>query len=235
MPTPAAGKLPAPLSDVETTRRHRVLEAVAQEKVEYRGAPPAPSILSGRTEVGLAHATWASDRVGPWQQERLDVAVRGAPVGGGFALYADLSARRWSLRSGPVSARPEDPTQLYVWEAELVRRPAQGGLALALGRVRPWSAPGSSVIDGGQAGWRTRGNVELGVFGGGVPDPGTLGPSFQRNTAGAYLAVQAAGDVTSGGRDLRQEVRLRLLHGTELGRGGEAGAPGHVSLRPRVC
>jgi hypothetical protein len=230
VPTPRSEKLPAPLSDVETTRRHRVLEAAAQEKVEYRGAPPGPSIVSGRTEVRLAYATWASQRVGPWQQERLDVAVRGAPVGGGFALYADLSARRWSLRSGPVSARPDAPTQLYVWEAELARRPAQGGLALALGRVRPWSAPGSTVIDGGQAGGRTRGNVELGVFGGGVPDPGTLAPSFQRNTAGAYLAVQVAGDATSVVRFLRQEVRLAYSNGPELGRRAEAEALGQISL-----
>ena len=139
-------------------------------------------------------------------QERLDVAVRGAPVGAGFALYADLSARRWSLRSGAVLVRPDEQNQLYVWEAELVRRPTQGGLLLALGRVRPWSAPGSTIIDGAQAGWRTRGDVEFGLFGGGVPDPDTLAPSFQRATAGAYLSVQSAGDASS-------LVRWLLAHG----------------------
>jgi hypothetical protein len=218
-----------PLSDAEVARRRRLLDAAPHEKVDYQG-PPAFSVLSGKSEVRLAYATWAEQNVGPWHQERVDVAIRGMPVGGGFALYADLSARRWSQRSGTIVARPDDLTQLYVWEAELARRPAQGGLALAFGRVRPWSAPGSTIIDGGQAGWRTHGNVELGIFGGGVPDPATLAPSFERHTVGAYLAFQSTGDASSVVRYLRQETRFAYSNSPELGKRIEAEALAQVSL-----
>ena len=226
---PEVERAPPPLSDAEVARRHRLLETAAHEKVDYRGAP-AFTLLSGKSEVRLAYATWAEQNVGPWRQERLDVAIRGMPLGGGFALYADLSARRWVQRSGPIAARPDEPTQLYVWEAELARRPAQGGLALALGRVRPWSAPGSSIIDGVQAGWRARSNVEFGVFGGGVPDPGTLAPSFERHTAGAYLAFQSTGDASSVVRYVRQETRFAYSNSPELGRRVEAEALAQMSL-----
>jgi len=226
---PGVERAPPPLSDAELARRQRLLETAAHEKVDYHGAP-AFTVLSGKSEVRLAYAAWAEQKVGPWRQERLDVAIRGMPLGGGFALYADLSARRWSQRSGPIAARPDEPTQLYVWEAELARRPAQGGLALAFGRVRPWSAPGSSLIDGGQAGWRTRSNVEFGVFGGGVPDPGTLALSFERHTAGAYLAFQSTGEVSSLVRYARQETRVAYSNSPELGRRVEAEGLAQISL-----
>jgi hypothetical protein len=217
-----------PLPDVEIIRRRRVLDNAAQEKVDFQAAP-RPTLLSGRTEVRLSYFTWASE-TGPWNQERLDAAVRGAPVGGGFALYADLSARRWTARSGPVVARPDDPFQLYVWEAELVRRPAQEGLALALGRIRPWVAPGATIVDGAQAGWRTKGNLEFGIFGGAVPDPATTAPSFDRSTAGGYLAFQTIGGVRSMLRYAREEVRIAYVNSPELGKRLELEGLGQMSL-----
>jgi hypothetical protein len=226
---PEAEKADTPISEGETDRRRRALEAAPHEKVDFHGAP-AFTVLSGRTEVALTYATWAEQTVGPWHQERLDVAIHGMPVGGGFELYADLSARRWSQRSGQIAARPDEPTQLYVWEAELARRPSQGGLMLALGRVRPWSAPGSTVIDGGQAGWRTKNNIELGVFGGGVPDPATLAASFERHTAGVYLSMQSTGDASSVIRFAREEVRVAYSNSPELGKRVEAEALAQVSL-----
>jgi len=205
-----------PLADAEAARRRRTLENATFEKVDFRGAA-RPTLLSGKTDVQLGYFTWAATGVGPWHQERLDAAVRGAPVGGGFSLFADLSARYWSTRSGPAVARPDDNWQLYVWEAELVRRPPSG-LAVALGRIRPWVAPGATIVDGVQAGWRTKGNVEFGVFGGAVPDPSTTSPAFDRSTGGAYLAFQSVGDTHSTVRYAREEFRLAYVNSPELGR-----------------
>jgi hypothetical protein len=226
---PEPAKPPMPVPEEEVARRRQLVESAAQEKVEFRG-PYAFSVFSGRIEVELAHASWASQQVGPWHQERLDAAIRGMPVGGGFTLHADLSARRWTERSGPVSFRPDDAWQLYVWEAALARRPAGADTTLALGRIRPWSAPGSSVIDGAQVGWRTPNSVELGLFGGAVPDPATLSPSFDRVAAGGYLAAQMAGEGTSVVRYARQEVRLAYTKSPEFGRRVEAEALSQVSL-----
>src|SRR5262249_41250577 len=113
-----------PLPDAEVARRRRALENGTFERVDFRGAP-RPPLLSGRTDGQLGYFIWTATGAGDWQQERLDAAVRGAPVGGGFALYADLSAR-WSARTGPALTGADEASQLYVWEAELVRRPASG-------------------------------------------------------------------------------------------------------------
>jgi len=225
----AAEKAAPPLSGTETARRQRALEAARFAKVEYRGPGSLPAILSGRTEVQIAHTSYGSQQFGPWQEERVDVWVRGAPVGAGFALYADLSARHWSPPAGTL-VRPAAASQLYVWEAALARRPLDGGFTMAVGRVRPWSVPGSTVIDGGQVGYRTQGNFELGVFGGAVPDPNTLAPDFARRTGGAYLAMQRAGDANSPLRFLRNELRLAYSDSPELGRRYEGEALTQISL-----
>src|SRR5262249_40286306 len=222
----------APLAENEVARRRRALENTTFEKVDYHGGA-RPTLFSGRTEVQLSYFTWAATGVGPWHQERLDAAVRGAPVGGGFSLYADLSARYWSERSGPVVSRPDDNWQLYVWEAELVRRP-QNGLALALARIRPWAAPRATIVDGAQAGWRTRGNVEFGIFGGAVPDPSTTSPTFDRSTAGGYLAFQSAGDSRSTIRYTREEFRLAYVNSPELGKRLELEGLGQISLGKKL-
>jgi hypothetical protein len=86
------------------------------------------------------------------------------------------------------------------------------------------------VIDGGQVGYRTKGNLELGVFAGGVPDPNTLAPSFGRATGGAYLAMQSAGDASSTVRFMRNELRLAYSDGPELGRRYEGEALTQISV-----
>jgi hypothetical protein len=101
---------------------------------------------------------------------------------------------------------------------------------MAFGRVRPWSVPGSTILDGAQAGWRTSGNVEFGIFGGGVPDPETLAPSFQRATAGAFVSVQSAGDNSSVVRWLRQQMRLAYVTSPEAGRRLAAEGLSEISL-----
>ena len=222
------------MSDAELARRRRNLDAAVHEKVDFQGTSARPTILSGRTEVQLSHLTWASQGNGPWHQERLDAAVRGAPVGAGFALYADMSARRWTSRPGPVSFRPDDAWQVYVWEAELVRRPSEGGLALALGRIRPWVAQGATIIDGAQAGFRTKGNVEYGVFAGAVPDPSTLSPSSDRSTFGGYLAHQVLGEAGALVQYTREELRVAYANSPEFGRRVEAEGLAQISLGRRL-
>ena len=209
-------RLPAPPPAAVVEQRRAVLAAAAFDKVDYHAAPGAPS-RAQTVEVGIGHTTWASTGAGPWQQERADAWLRGAPIGGGFTLDVDLSARRWSRRSDPISFRPDDPTQLYVWEAALSRRPAGGGPVFSLGRVRPWFVPGQVILDGAQAGWRTSGGNETGVFGGVVPDTVTLAPSLSHGTFGAYWAGQRVGDASSTVRFFRHEVRIAFVNTAELG------------------
>lgn len=226
-----APRLPAPLPRAVIAAQRRALDQAPFEKVDFGGAERVPASVSARTtELRISHATYASTDAGPWHQERLDARIDGAAAFGGFTAWVDLSARRWSRRSEIISARPDDASQLYVWEAALSRRSQPGSLALSLGRLRPWSAPGSTLLDGVQAGWLTRGGGEIGMFGGVVPDPISLAPSLTRGTIGTYFRLEKTGAPGSLLRLAREETRVAFVTSPELGQRAEAEVLGQLWL-----
>ena len=216
-PAIAARRPPAPLPAQIVQQRRNLIAGAAFEKVPFQ-EPPGGVISTRGATVAVRHLTWAATGSTPWQQERADVALHGFPLGKGFSVDLDLSARRWSRRSDPISFRPDDQAQLYVWEASLSRRAAEGGLALSLGRVRTRSAPGQTLLDGAQAGIRSAGGSEAGVFGGVVPDAVTLSPSLEHGTFGAYWSARYTGDPDSVWRFVRHEARVAFVNTAELGR-----------------
>jgi hypothetical protein len=216
-PPSAPVKMAAPPEPPEILARRRAALAAAQfEKVDFHAPPQLAA--PPRASVTITHTSWLATGAGPWHQERVDVSLRDVSLGGPYTLDVDLSARHWSLRSGPVSFRPEDPTQLYVWEAAISRLPRDAGLALSAGRVRPRSVPGQVILDGAQAGWNTGKGSEAGVFGGAVPDEVTLAPSLTHGTFGAYWAGQHAGSADATLRLFRHEARVAFVNTAALGR-----------------
>ncbi|HEY6005851.1 MAG TPA: hypothetical protein VIV57_23420, partial [Anaeromyxobacter sp.] len=213
-PAPAPRPLPRLVAAEELDRRAAAIAAEPYAKVDYQARTEGgPLGASRRAEVSVAHATWASTGFAPWQQERADVSIRGAHLGAGFRLYADLSALRWTARPATARDRPEERTQLYVWEAEVVARDGAGPFALAAGRVLPWGIPGAPVLDGIQAGLRRAGTGEIGAFAGYVPEIGTLRPTGSRSTVGAY----GSADLGSGWLVTRQDARAAMVTSPELG------------------
>jgi hypothetical protein len=219
LPLPAlvVRRLPLPAPAAVLEQRRSVLSAAAFEKIDYHAPPGAPP-SSHTVEVGIGHTSWISSGAEPWHLEQLDAHLIGTPIGGGFTLDVDLSARRWTRRTDPISFRPEDPTQLYVWEAALSRRSVGGGPAFSLGRVRPWWMPGQSILDGAQAGWSTSGGSQAGVFGGVVPDAVTLSPSLSQGTFGGYWSGMHTGAADSVLRFFRHELRVAFVNTSEFGR-----------------
>jgi hypothetical protein len=227
-PAPAKPQPPSrhpPVPRGEEMRREAALASAAFEKVEFHAAERFPRRALG-AEVRLVHSAWSATEAGSWHQERLDVLVPGAPVWGGFSLFADLSARRWSRRADTARFRPADQNQLYVWEAALAHRPQPGDYALAFGRLRPRFVPGATSMDGAQAGWRTRGGIEAGLFGGAVPEPDTLAPSLRRGTLGTYWIVERA----QGTALLRHEARVAFSSSPEFGQRVEGELLGQLWL-----
>jgi hypothetical protein len=215
-PAPAAAPrtLARPVPADELDRRAASIAAEPYEKVDYDARRAAGALdVARRAEVAVGHATWASSGFGPWQQERAEVSIRGAPLGAGYRLYADLTALRWTARPATALDRPDDRTRLYVWDAEVVRRDGPGPFALAAGRILPWGIPGASLLDGVQVGVRRPGAGEIGAFAGLVPDLVTLEPTRARSTAGAY----ASADVGSGWLVARQDARAAVVTSPELG------------------
>jgi hypothetical protein len=214
---PAAPARPAQVAPAVLEQRRAIVESAPFAPVDYKGQPG--ELARARTvDARVAHLTWASSGAGPWQEERADLHVRGAPIGKGFTLDADLSARHWSRRFDPISFRPADSTQLYVWEAAVSRRLAGGGAAVSLGRVRPWWAPGQFIFDGAQVGYRSASGLEAGLFGGTIPDEVTLAPSFERGVIGAYWTARHLGDAESVIRYFQHDGRVALAQTADLKR-----------------
>jgi hypothetical protein len=225
-PRPAM-RLPPPTLPGVLEQRRSALASAPYPQVDYHEAAGGGGLEArrGSIDAGIGHTTWwVSGGRGAWNQERADAGIRGAPLGAGFTLDLDLSARRWSRRSDPISFRPDDPTQLYVWEASISRRSADGGPAFSIGRVRPYRVPGQVIIDGAQAGWRLEGGSEAGVFGGAVPNSVTLAPSFDHGTLGAYWIGQRVFEADSTVRFLRHEARIAFVNTDDLGKRVEAEA-----------
>jgi hypothetical protein len=227
---PPARELP-PLPTAEALAADRAaLDAAPVTAVEYR--PPERPAVARRAplaEVAFGHASWLATSARSRHAERVDLIVHGAELGAGFALDLDARAERWTgLEDFPF--RPGDPTRLYVWQAQLSGAWEGSPLSVAAGRVLPWSVPGATVLDGALVSLR-RGRSEVGLFGGGVPEPDTLAPTLERATAGGFWAIEGrAGNAAF----LRQEARIATVRAPELGTRAELDLAGRASFGARL-
>ncbi len=211
---PEAPARSAPSAPAELARRHAALESAPQPLLEFK-AEDSGTTPKGEARVG--HTSWSTTNAdSSFHQERADVSLRGLPVSGRLRMYLDATALAWTGRPEQYRALARTTAQLYVREGELVSREAGQSLALAVGRVWPWFVPGVAVFDGAQVGWRSeRGDLEVGGFGGGVPDPVTLSPSIDRLAVGAYLAGRHAGGGGQALRLLEYEARASFMSAPE--------------------
>jgi hypothetical protein len=157
--------------------------------VGYNG-PPATSVRRMSGSVTFAHDLWAQQDLSNrgFQRERVDLALDARNLGiAGLSVHARATAMHWTSRPSNARFRPNADDQLYVWQTELDYRPLTSGIAVAAGRLRPWSLPGIAVLDGAQvAAVNPRSGVEAGVYGGGVPDTITLQPRTTAWALGGY-------------------------------------------------
>ena len=196
-PGPRVNELAALVDSSEQLRRRRVMEAAPLTGVEFTGSDPLARSSAPRMFFRAAQLIWAATDASAWLGQRLDVRVIGAQLtdGKGFlpatTLSLDITLLHLS-RPDVATYRPGADVQLFVWEAALASHSREGN-TFAIGRVLPWYAPGATRLDGAQLGRRFTPGFELGIFGGGVPDSGTLEPTFSRATAGAYWALDHSG------------------------------------------
>ncbi|MDP2342058.1 MAG: hypothetical protein Q8O67_13960 [Deltaproteobacteria bacterium] len=187
---------PARVADAELARARAEVTAAASPKVVYaKSRKRAGVVVGNRFEVGARARSWVvfggSDSA--FVRPSVDVGVRG---GLGFlpGLYASSSLRVQGDVLAPAGERFRNsvPAELYVWDAALGLAPGRGVMG-SIGRFRPQKAPGMTVIDGALLGFVGFGGaLEVGAYGGLLPDLITTAPSFDRVAAGAYFGVDAA-------------------------------------------
>jgi hypothetical protein len=224
-PGPVAHAVPAPAPIAEIEREHERIVDAPYALVDA-GRELATGYGGGMASVRAGHEAWATlfGSGSTFQDERVHVSVDGVPLGlAGFRAYAELEALVYTERPANARFRPGTDAQFYAWEAEVASRDPGRPFALALGRMWPWHLPGLATLDGGQAGWKSRdGEREAGVYGGGLPDPVTLEPAFDRWTAGAYGAYTSVGARDSTLRLVRAEGRVGMSNLPDAGKALDA-------------
>jgi len=205
----------------EMDRQLASLASAPYPQVSFKGgSDPAGSAA---TQVRLGHTSWISVNTpdGSFHQEWLALAVRGAPIGAGLRLFVDALAVHWTHRPANSRYPIQSPNQLLVYQLEISSREVGKSLVFSAGRIWPVHAPGVGTVDGTQLGWRSeKGDFELGILGGAIPDPVTLSPETLRPVVGAYVAADQT-TASSSLRLLREEARFSFSRRPDLGWRGE--------------
>ena len=224
-----AGALPAeprPLppqpSDEEMARRAATLEsAPAAALVAYRGpVTEAPAVAMRNTRglsAAIGYADWSSTGNPDVGVASVVVGIHDAQIGRGMTVDVAARAERWVPDATGQRFRPEDQTRIYVWQAQLNAPVSRW--QFEAGRVMASTIPGATIFDGAAAGFRVNDRLEVGAFGGAVPEPDTLVFTTKRATGGAFWAWEQRGTNGSG---FRQEGRIAAVESPEMGTRGEA-------------
>lgn len=171
--------------------------------------PPAMS----RASVVVSGTAWAATPDRSTFVERIDFSGRG-PVFAGIDAGLRASIERWSP-AADRRFRPDDPWQLYVWEA-MIRRDLGVG-AVTIGRFLPSGTIGQPIIDGVQASRQVGAGTSLAIYAGAAPAAMTTAPNARFPTAALQLVS-----------DQRWGRELNLGESARVGITGSPSGPPHA-------
>jgi hypothetical protein len=224
--------LPAPAEDEALQARAEAIASTPVEKVDYRG--PSSTSLPSSITIAAGVTAWSSypAATGAYAAEQLDVRLHRLQLGEtDLRLDVGATIMRWQTYLLTARFRPDTPTQLYLWEAEVSRRELDDRTVFAAGRLWPWHVPGIPMLDGIQIGRRNEpGTFEWGVYGGLLPAELTLVPTFDAWTGGVYSALFTTGAAGSEVRLLRGEARVGVRESPTIGLVSEAEGLAEASL-----
>ncbi len=186
-PSPVA---PAPLpTDAELARRGAAIENAAWTLRDFDGAS-ASSGLGTRVEALLSHTTYFGGATGGFGVQRLDVAAYDVEIWKGLRASADVTALNISGRPAETRTVYQQTPVLLVRQLELGFRRADVPFSAALGRTWIRAATGLLVLDGAQAAWRFGDGLELGAYGGLLPEAARLTITPSQWAAGAVARAR---------------------------------------------
>jgi hypothetical protein len=235
--TAAKGARPVPLMmavqplDAGRAWMYRLfLARVRWQEVDFSEPPRAPR-RPRLVSFAFSHSTFASLAGGgeAFHQQRLDLAAYDVGLYRGLSASIDLSVLFFA--SEPASSRSPytGSAQLLVRAAELSFRRPDVPVTAAIGRTWLRGVPGQLLLDGAQAGFKV-GGLEVGAYGGWIPDAVTLMPSRSQWTAGAFLrAKESLGSGPQATR-LMAEARVGWAVRDLVGQRLEVAAAGHASF-----
>jgi hypothetical protein len=177
-------------SDAELARRGTTLGNAEWTLRDFDGTSSS-SGLATRVEALLSHTTYFGGKTSGFGVQRLDVAAYDVEIWKGLRVSADLTALN-------ISARPADEARtvfrqtpvLLVHQLELGFRRADVPFSASVGRTWLRAATGLLVLDGAQASWRFGEGLELGAYGGLLPEAARLTITPSQWAAGAVAKAR---------------------------------------------
>lgn len=172
------------------------VDATTVPKVAFTRSRRRSGAIANRLSITGRGQTFAvvGDGDSVFVRPSLDIGGRVA-LGVLPGLYAQTALRLQGDVLAPPNERfrPGVPVEAYVWDASVGIAPGRGGLTATAGRFRPTRAPGMTVLDGASLGLVAFGGaLEVGAFGGLIPDGITTAPSLDRVTVGSYFSVETS-------------------------------------------
>lgn len=189
---------PPPLLDAKDLEQGQQAIASARfDKVAFEGGAREALGYRFPIDVGLRHESYVYGGFERgFHQERVQVGLRGAGLGV-EGLTAWVRADVVGVLGKPPEPRfrPDDIVRLDVFETAVSYRPDKGAFGVTVGRFLPWNVVGLTVLDGAAGGLRLFDDaVEVGAYGGLLPDAVTLYPRFDRFAVGGYYALRVVGE-----------------------------------------
>lgn len=217
-------------TEQELARRQKMLEASELELVAHGEGDGGPTVKP-RFAVAISQTSYSNmaSAAGPFQQQRVDAAVYDVELWKGLRISADLTVLNFSRKPDNSRTVFQQTPSLMVRQLEVGFRRADVPFSGALGRTWLRYAPGLLVVDGAQASWRTKGEgVELGVYGGFLPEATRVVFSSSQGTAGAFFMGRRAVGEGESETLLQGEARVGYASKTNLGSRFEAAVAGHL-------
>jgi hypothetical protein len=213
-------------------------EMIAARRQTLLAATPSLVDFRAQEEDVALHHVWVAlgstgygnfvGTGGPFALTRLDATARDVELWGGLKFSADLSVYSSSDRTVPYRSPMASVLMVQLRQLELEFRRPDVPFSAALGRVWLRDVPGLLVLDGAQAAFRPTENVQLGAYGGLLPDGLSLAIAPDQLAVGAFGSVRAESghgdDALVGMAALRAGYAVR----TQLGARFEVGAAGHL-------
>lgn len=174
----------------ELSRRAQSVEAAGFTLRDFDGAAARGSGVGPRVEALLSHTSYLGAQTGPYSVQRLDVLLYDVELFKGLRVSADVTALNFSARPTESRAFYAQTPVLLVRQLELSFRRADVPFSASLGRTWLRASTGFLVVDGGQAAWRFGEGLEVGAYGGLLPDAARLTLAPSQWAAGAYGRVR---------------------------------------------
>ncbi len=209
-------------------RRRATLEGTERSLVDFDAR--ASAVAWHGASVTFTEQVFANmaGTGGPFDARRLDAALLEVELVKGLRASADLSVFSAGERSVPYRSPWVSAAQVQLRRLELSYRADGVPVQAALGRLWLRSAPGLLVLDGAQASLRAGDGLEIGAYGGLLPDGASLAINPGQVAAGAFASLRSTSgkgeEATVGLGAVRAGYAVRPLVGARF----EVAFDGHL-------